>query len=220
VILWDGKKEGSALTAPTLLIGAAAHQCNVYTSYDRLYALLGPQHKAKLVVSRGSHCDFMVTGDARVRRECYRLCRGEYSADRVALVGHHTVAWLNYYLRGDLGSYASLYGSTALDDAEAGLVTRAIETAPRAVGARAEQGAILLSWEPYDHPVVDGYNIYRRAEGRQYPGRATAQVLTVSSYVDTDVMPGTTYYYTVRSRDAAGNEHEPSHEVSAVVVSE
>jgi hypothetical protein len=219
-LLWDAKKEGAALTAPTLLLGAAAHTCNLYTSFDRLYASLGAKHKAKLLVTAGNHCDFMVTSDSTVRDECYRLCRGDYSDERVALGGHYTIAWLNYYLRTDLGFYASLYGRAALDDAEAGLVTRAIGTAPRAVEAKAQQGGILLSWEPYDHSVVDGYNIYRRAKGMQYAGRAMARVLALSSYLDSDVVPGNVYYYTVRSRDAAGNEHEPSREVSAVVASE
>ena len=54
------------------------------------------------------------------------------------------------------------------------------------------------------------------------PGESVprAQVSAVSSYVDTDVEPGTVYHYKVRSRDAAGNEHEASREVSASTLPE
>lgn len=215
-VLFDAKKEGAALAAPTLLIGAEAHRCNLYASYDRLYGSLGATHKARLIVTAGSHCDFMVTSETSVRDGCYRMCRSQYSSDRAALASRYTVAWLNYYLGGDVRVYESLYGAGPLQDIDPGRPTWDVATAPKGVEARAEPGAIVVSWERTDYGVVDGYNIYRRVDGRQYAGRPTGQVRSISSYVDTDVTPGTTFSYTVRSRDAAGNEHEPSREVSAV----
>ena len=215
---WNAEGEGGALTAPVLVLAAPAQTCNYFANYEGVYPLLGAQHKAKLVVSEGNHCDFMQTSSAVPRDACYRICRGEFSEDRVALAGRYSIAWLNYYLRGDPEFYAYLYGGVAHDDVEAGLLTREIDTAPRAVDAQGEQAAIRVSWERYAHPIVDGYSIYRRTEGGVLGGRSTARLTAVSSYIDTDVVPGRRYYYVVRSRDAAGNEHGPSREVSAVAL--
>jgi hypothetical protein len=75
---------------------------------------------------------------------------------------------------------------------------------------------VRLTWTLYNHPIIAGYNIYRSQRSGSYPGIPYAQVGRVSSYVDTHVVPGRRYFYVLRSRDAAGNEHQPSDEVSAV----
>ena len=48
--------------------------------------------------------------------------------------------------------------------------------------------------------------------------RYTITAGRVSSYLDKDVIGGTPFYYVLRSRDAAGNEHQSSSEVSAVPI--
>ena len=91
-----------------------------------------------------------------------------------------------------------------------------MQTAPRDVVAINEFGTVRLNWTLYDHPIIAGYNIYRSQQSGDYPSTPYAQVGRVSSYRDTDAIPGQLYFYVLRSRDAAGNEHQPSDEISAV----
>ena len=75
---------------------------------------------------------------------------------------------------------------------------------------------IGLAWELYDHPIVAGYNVYRRLPGEHYTDAAYAQLGQTATYSNTAVVSGQVYSYTVRSRDPAGNLHQPAPEVSAV----
>jgi dienelactone hydrolase len=214
---WNSREEGKSLSAPALLIGAPAQTCNYYGSYERFYPHLAPPHKAKLVVPDANHCDFMLTGNAAVRDACYRLCRGEYQRSRTVVAARYTVAWLNYYLLGELSSYELLYGESARDDQEAGRVLAQVDTAPLGVTATATGRGIEVAWSATDLRLVAGYNIYRRSEGHEFSSLPHASVDTVSSYTDTTAHPGGRYHYVVRSRDAEGNEHEPSIEATAAL---
>ena len=216
---WNAEAEGPQVVAPTLVIGAPVQICNYFANYEQIYPLLGTQHKAMLAISDANHCDFMQLSESGPRDACYRLCRGTYDEGRVALAGRYTVAWLNYYLQGDASFFPFLYGGVARDDAEAGLLFAQVDTAPLDVSATAAGGVIRLSWTAYDHPSVWGYNVYRRLAGGEYGSRPYRSTRGAGALSDTDVADGERYYYVVRSRDAAGNEHEPSREVSAVALS-
>lgn len=62
--------------------------------------------------------------------------------------------------------------------------------------------SVRLAWTAStDNVGVTGYDIYRNATGTPLASVAG----TVTSYVDNTVAPGTSYSYTVRARDAAGN---------------
>ena len=69
---------------------------------------------------------------------------------------------------------------------------------------------IEVTWRrAQDNVAVTGYRIYRN-------GSSTPHVsLAVTHYTDTGLTPGTTYTYTVRAVDAAGNESAPSGAASA-----
>ncbi len=69
---------------------------------------------------------------------------------------------------------------------------------------------------PYEHPIIAGYNVYRRSSGVGFDETPYAQVGWAGTYTDADVAAGQIYSYTVRSRDAGGNVHEPADEVCAV----
>jgi hypothetical protein len=75
---------------------------------------------------------------------------------------------------------------------------------------------VALQWELYEHPIIAGYNIYRRLPGETYTEIPHAQVERISTYLDGGLPVGQVYSYTLCSRDAAGNQHQSSGEVSAV----
>lgn len=211
---WDYEAEGGDITAPLGLIGSPSNMCNWNARYTEEYPYYGPAHKAQFVVTGGSHCDFMDAEMALMPMICGFLC-GSFSETRLELVERYTAAWLNYYVRLDPDYYTYLYGAEADADIDAGLVSRKADTAPRNVAAKGRSGAIDLSWTLYDHPIIAGYNIYRSRTSGNFPSIPYAQVGRQSSYVDGNVAAGQQYFYLVRSRDPAGNEHQPSTEVSA-----
>jgi predicted dienelactone hydrolase len=213
---WDAEVEGAEVTAPTLVMGAPAQTCNYFASYESMFPLLGAQHRAKLVVTGAHHCDFMQLGESGPRDACYQICGGEYDEGRVGVAGRYAVAWLNYYLLGEADFYRYLYGGVARDDAEAGLLIAEFNSAPPDVLAMAAGGGIRLSWTAYDHASVAGYNVYRRTAREAYGARPLQTANRVSAISDADVAEGVRYFYVVRSRDASGNEHQASVEVSAV----
>jgi len=73
-------------------------------------------------------------------------------------------------------------------------------------------GSVSLAWNAATDDVgVTGYDVYRDGD------RITT--VTETGYTDTGLSPSTTYTYTVRARDAAGNVSEPSNQVSATTQS-
>jgi hypothetical protein len=213
---WDYTAELANITAPLVVIGAPAQLCNNQAEYNDMYPYIGATHRAKFIISGGSHCDFLNTDDTGQTNLCGILC-GAYSPERSAIAERYTTAWFNYYLRLDTDYYAYLYGAEADADIQAGIISRTVDTAPRDVAATGGFRAVEISWTLYEHPIITGYNIYRSLESGNYSGTPHAQVGRSSSYTDTDVVPGQEYYYVVRSRDGGGNEHEASDEVSATL---
>ncbi len=64
---------------------------------------------------------------------------------------------------------------------------------------------ILLNWSPSPDPDFAGYVVYRgTTQGELDP--LTARLIVNASYTDTEVIPGTTYFYAVTAVDRAGNE--------------
>jgi hypothetical protein len=210
---WDFETEGGDIAAPLGLIGAPPRICNWNARYAEEYPYYGSAHKAQYTISGGSHCDFLDAEIPMASTICGLLCGG-FSQTRLELIERYTAAWLNYYVRLDPDYYTDLYGAKAAADIDAGLVSRKADTAPRDVAAEGLSGAIELSWTPYDHPIIAGYNIYRSEVSGKFPSTPYAQVGRQSSYLDVNVVRGQQYSYVVRSRDQAGNEHQPSAEVS------
>jgi len=213
---WDHQTEAPRITAPFALIGAPAQICNSNAVYEDWYPHVGAVHKAKYVIADGSHCDFMATDEALLVQLCSLFCFRPFSQDRLRLAKRYTTAWFNYYLQHNTDYYTYLYGDQAAGDAQAGRIAPDVRTVPRGVTAIGGTHTIELNWALYDHPMVAGYNIYRGQQSGDYGAAPTAQVGRQSSYVDSDVVAHQRYYYALRSRDAAGNEHQLSAEVTAV----
>jgi pimeloyl-ACP methyl ester carboxylesterase len=213
---WDYASELPNITAPIVVIAAPAQLCNNQAGYNDMYPYIGATHRAKFIITNGTHCDFMNTDDTSQTDACAMLC-GEYSPERSAIAERYTTAWFNYYLHLDTDYYTRLYGAEADADIQAGLITRTVDTAPRNVAAIGGFQAVEVSWTVYEHPIIAGYNVYRSQESGNYSSTPHAQVGRSPSYTDTDVVPGQSYFYVIRSRDAAGHEHEASDEVSAML---
>jgi pimeloyl-ACP methyl ester carboxylesterase len=215
---WDYEAELPDVVAPMLIIGAGEGGfCNNSGEYNDMYPPIGADHKAKAVLEGGSHCDFLDSEDSGTDT-CYLLCGGdsEGRAERLVVVERYSSAWFNYYLQLDTDFYTYLYGAKAEEDIQAGRISMEVDTAPKGVAATDVGSTVELSWTAYEHPIIAGYNIYRSQESGAYPNTPYAQVGRVSSFVDTGPVTGQRNYYVVRSRDAAGNEHQASVEVSAL----
>jgi hypothetical protein len=148
------------------------------------------------------------------------FCGGDIDPARTKLAQKYTTAWFNYYLHDDAESYDYLYGSEAGADIAAGRIQAQIDTAPKGLSGQGLLGSASLQWELYEHPMVAGYNIYRRLPDQGYAATPDAQVGRVSTYLDDGLAAGQAYFYTVRSRDPAGNEHQAAAEVRVMVQSD
>jgi len=87
-------------------------------------------------------------------------------------------------------------------------------SAPTSLAATAGDGLVTLDWSDNSESDLRDYSVYRaEASGGPYARIATA--VTASTFQDTIVINGTTYYYVVTALDAAGQESAPSVEASA-----
>ena len=78
-------------------------------------------------------------------------------------------------------------------------------------------GTIELNWNDNSEPTLAGYNIYRRSFIGSYEKINNDPILS-SAYVDTNVLNGFSYYYSVSAVDSLGNESDLSGEVLAAPV--
>jgi fibronectin type 3 domain-containing protein len=81
--------------------------------------------------------------------------------------------------------------------------------------ATAGNGQVGLDWDDNSEPDLIGYNIYRsQAQGGPY-AKLNAYLVRDSTYTDTGVANGTTYYYVATAVDKCANESGYSSEHSA-----
>ena len=77
---------------------------------------------------------------------------------------------------------------------------------PSSATAKQVAGGIQVSWSPADGAA--GYAVYRSTDAASAGIRMnSALIVGETSYTDTSVRDGVTYYYTVRSVDASGKEN-------------
>ncbi len=77
---------------------------------------------------------------------------------------------------------------------------------PSDVESISSDNEIILLWSDVDNPHVVSYRIYR--SDRPYGYFELIDEVTTNSYVDRDVVNGTTYYYALSSVDEYGNESD------------
>jgi hypothetical protein len=79
------------------------------------------------------------------------------------------------------------------------------------------QHNVNLSWKASTSPVL-GYNVYRR--GPSGLVKLNVALVAGTTYIDSTVQPGQTYYYTTKAVSATGTESSPSNEVRAQIPSQ
>jgi fibronectin type 3 domain-containing protein len=75
---------------------------------------------------------------------------------------------------------------------------------------------VALSWDPSTSTVV-GYNIYRGTQSGGPYSLLNSSLLSSTSYTDSAVQSGTTYYYVSTAVDSSNVESSYSNEASAAI---
>jgi hypothetical protein len=88
--------------------------------------------------------------------------------------------------------------------------------APTGLAATAAVGEILLDWNDNNEWDLTGYNLYRSTTPGSGYSKQNSSLVTISSYTDSNVSFGTTYYYVVTAVDIDANESNYSGEVSSM----
>ncbi len=83
-------------------------------------------------------------------------------------------------------------------------------------GVAAPQHSVTLAWTASTSTVV-GYNVYRGTQSGGPYTVITSAVDAGTTYTDTTVQAGQTYYYVVTAVDASGNESVDSNQAQAVI---
>jgi hypothetical protein len=84
-------------------------------------------------------------------------------------------------------------------------------------GVAAAIYTVSLSWNASTSPNVTGYNIYRRTGTSGGYTKINTAVNSTTSYVDTSVTDGLTYYYETTAVNSSGEESAASAAVQAVI---
>ena len=78
--------------------------------------------------------------------------------------------------------------------------------------------AATITWVASSSQNVAGYNVYRgTTSGGPYTKLTTSGLVTGTTYKDSSVQPGQTYYYVVTAVDVSSNESGYSNQTAAVI---
>jgi len=211
--IWNPEVDGQAIKVPAGILGSPASSCNAQADYAEIYDFVGAGHKAAYQVTGASHCDFLDPGNSY----CALFCGGTSDATRTALSQRYMTAWLNYYLLSKDEYFAVLFGDGLAQDIANNSISAEYANQPRGFQGFGTSKWVLLSWEVYDLPILDGYNIYRREPGGVYPSQPYRQVDLTGSHTDEAVSTGEQYGYKICSYDLGGNQHQCSAEIMITV---
>ncbi|MGH9566051.1 MAG: hypothetical protein ACRD4I_08720, partial [Candidatus Angelobacter sp.] len=84
-------------------------------------------------------------------------------------------------------------------------------------GAAAITHSVSLSWSPSSTSTVAGYNVYRGTVSGGPYSKINSSADANTSYMDSSVQSGITYYYVTTSVDDSGDESVNSNQVSAAI---
>jgi centrosomal CEP192-like protein/ASPM-SPD-2-Hydin domain-containing protein len=83
-------------------------------------------------------------------------------------------------------------------------------------GVATASHSVLLSWTPGSSSAV-GFNLYRSSQASGSYAKLNSSELSSTSYTDTNVTAGQTYYYVATDLDSSGNESAYSNQVTAAI---
>ncbi len=86
---------------------------------------------------------------------------------------------------------------------------------PTGVRCTAGDQSVDLDWLDNTEADLAGYNVYRSTTSGSDYSKINTTLIIDSSYLETTVANGTTYYYVVTAQDKAANDSYPSSEQSA-----
>lgn len=98
-------------------------------------------------------------------------------------------------------------------------VTNAALGGPCVTDSGGQPRTVSLSWTASTSPNVIGYNVFRGITSGGPYARVNAALIAQTSYVDTTVQAGQTYYYVATAIDSASNESAYSNQAQAVIPS-
>ncbi len=154
-----------------------------------------------------------------------RLYRGITDGGPYALVqtfgDNSTNSYTDSVLTNDITYYYVIRaydgGQESIDSnqASAAPIDNLTPAAPTGLAATAGDGQVVLNFDGNGESDLAGYNVYRsQTSGGPY-SPVNPSLLNVTTYTDTNVTNGTTYYYVVTAVDTSANESPGSGEASA-----
>lgn len=126
-------------------------------------------------------------------------------------VTHYTGEGTHYLL---VSGAKDSSGMTIPDDTRYTFQVTTVGTASTA--AQPGYGFVILDWAPSDLPTAAGYNVYRATVSGGPYIRLNSSLLADTTFTDTSVINGTTYYYQIRLLTTDLTELDYGDETSAV----
>jgi fibronectin type 3 domain-containing protein len=84
-------------------------------------------------------------------------------------------------------------------------------------GTQPVQHSVLLSWTGSNSPNIDGYNIYRSGTSGGPYSKLNSSLNPGTSYTDSTVVDGSTYYYVTTAVNSNSQESTYSNQAQAVI---
>lgn len=132
----------------------------------------------------------------------------EPSLPRLITAGSGTDSWAYVMYRSD----DDLRGLRAILDGIA-------PTPPTGLSATGAERAVQLAWSPAsDANGVAGYHVFRATAADGAYAQITTTLVRTTTYVDVELIPGTTYFYRVRAYDGTNNRSDVSNTASAAAL--